>query len=105
LFAADLPFLDGEAVAQLRASVVENRGAYFTDAHGRPQWLCSVWPDTLLRRRVRELKEINGAPLRQLLQELPATAVVSRVVPPPWYDCDTEEQLARARQWAKELSR
>jgi molybdopterin-guanine dinucleotide biosynthesis protein A len=102
LFAADLAFLTPDAVAQLISAATSLAGALFDDDTGRPQWLCSVWPAGLLYGRVSAEPAIAGSALRTLLADVPATHLTSRTVPPPWYDCDTEDALAQAREWAED---
>jgi molybdopterin-guanine dinucleotide biosynthesis protein A len=102
VLAADLPFLTPKAVAELR-TVLDNStvdGAVFVDDEGRRQTLCGVWRTAALRRRLREVPEHHGAALRQFLAGLAVREVTSGERPPPWYDCDSQDDLDRARRWS-----
>jgi len=101
LLAADLPFLVPEAVALLRLATMASTvdGAVFVDDAGRRQLLCGVWRVASLRSRLGELPQLAGAPLHSLVQGLAVAEVGWPAVEPrPWYDCDTETDLRRARE-------
>lgn len=103
LLAGDLPFLVSEAVALLRLATMASTvdGALFVDEAGRRQLLCGVWRVMALRTRLGELPELAGAPLRALVEGLSVVEVGWPAVEPrPWYDCDTEADLRRARELA-----
>lgn len=98
LLAADLPFLRAEHIDRLRAALDAAAGAVLVDDSGRPQWLCGVWRTAPL---ATALARYDGASLRGLLGPLqPRRVTVPATSRPPWYDCDTPEQLATARRWA-----
>jgi CTP:molybdopterin cytidylyltransferase MocA len=68
-----------------------------SDADGMPQWLCSAWPTALLRAvdwaTARSLRAGLGAlEFEALTVETDAGAA--------WLDCDTPEDLRRAREQA-----
>jgi molybdopterin-guanine dinucleotide biosynthesis protein A len=95
LLAGDLPFLTSEFVGRLVADVSAESGVVPLDAEDMPQWLCSAWPTDLLRSvdwsGARSLRDSLGAlPFRTLRVDSGAT--------PPWLDCDTPEDLRRARE-------
>lgn len=98
LFAGDLPFLTAEAVRELRVAAAEVSAAYVDD-QGRRQYLCAVWRTGPLRERLHAVGDPEGVPLRRLYDDALVTEVHSRVDPPPWYDCDTQADLDRARRW------
>lgn len=98
VLAGDLPFLTAEAVRELRAAAVTDAAAYVDD-DGRRQYLCAVWRTEALRRRLAAVGAPAGVPLRRLYDDALVTEVRSRVDPPPWYDCDTQADLDRARKW------
>ncbi|MGH3728134.1 MAG: molybdenum cofactor guanylyltransferase [Micromonosporaceae bacterium] len=126
LLAADLPFLTHQAVRDLRAAVgagaatagpgaaspgaaTASRGpadfpeaATYVDPDGRRQFLCAVWRTGPLRRRLAALGRTDGVPLRRLYAEAHVAELYSPSQPPPWYDCDTPEQLRYAEAWLKE---
>lgn len=93
LLAADLPFLTASTVGRLLAAAGPV-GAVLVDDDGRPQWLASAWPTEVLRAAELE----PGASLRAALEPLqPAElAVAGHEV----LDCDTPEDLAKARELA-----
>ncbi|GAB1688460.1 hypothetical protein KRM28CT15_02630 [Krasilnikovia sp. M28-CT-15] len=108
LLAADLPLLTGEAVDVLRLTVesAPMQGALYRDAEGRRQSLCGVWRTAALRDAVDRLAgkrgDLHGAPMRELLDELSFIDVSwRRPGPPPWFDCDTDDDLRAAEQWAR----
>lgn len=106
LLAADLPFLTREAVGRLRraAAVAGCDGAVYEDGVGRPQWLCGIWRSEVLRTRLAELATgVAGASLRTLLTGVATTRLHhpgDGPDPPVWYDCDTEQDLLRAAEFA-----
>jgi molybdopterin-guanine dinucleotide biosynthesis protein A len=100
VLAADLPFLTRDAVAVLRAALSTVDGAVYVDDTGRRQVLCGVWHTAALRRRLAEVPRHRGAPMRALLTGLRVAEVVHAAGgPPPWYDCDSPEDLDRAERW------
>jgi molybdopterin-guanine dinucleotide biosynthesis protein A len=100
VLAADLPFLRAAHVgALLRAAARGGAGAVLADDSGRPQWLAGCWRAAALREA---LDGYDGDSLRGLLGPLrPAMARLDPAPgePPPWLDCDTPEDLERARAW------
>jgi molybdopterin-guanine dinucleotide biosynthesis protein A len=118
LLAADLPFLTAAAVDALVAAVestavigaapptgpaaaVESTvdGALYVDGQGRRQLLCGVWRLGALRRALAALGDPAGRSMRSLLAGLRVTEVRAEAgARPPWYDCDTDEDLRKAEQ-------
>ncbi len=101
VLAADLPFLHGEAVAELvRAAAAGGQaGAVVADADGALQWLAGCWRTEPLRAA---LDGYPGASLRGLLGPLRPVVVSSAGPagrPSAWLDCDTPADLAAARAW------
>ncbi|MET8355966.1 NTP transferase domain-containing protein [Micromonospora sp. NPDC005171] len=82
-------------------------GACFVDGDGRRQSLCGVWRVAALRAAVDRLTverggSLAGAPVRALLADLVVREVAwSGEGPPPWFDCDTDEDVRRAEEWAR----
>ncbi|MEH0928540.1 NTP transferase domain-containing protein [Micromonospora sp. CPCC 205558] len=82
-------------------------GACFVDGDGRRQSLCGVWQVGALRAAVDRLTverggSLAGAPVRALLAGLVVREVPwSGEGPPPWFDCDTDEDVRRAEEWAR----
>lgn len=106
VLAADLPFLDPEAVAALHAALTDGDGdgVLFVDESGRRQLLCGAWRVAPLRAAVARQRPsgLAGASMRALLGDLSvAEQRWDRPGPPPWFDCDTQEDLERAEEWAR----
>jgi molybdopterin-guanine dinucleotide biosynthesis protein A len=98
LLAADLPFLTAADVTRLLRAV-SGTGAVMVDDDGREQWLAGAWRTDRLRAA---LDGYEGASLRGLLAPLaPVTLASAAGERPPWYDCDTPEELARAERLAE----
>ncbi|MBO3748723.1 NTP transferase domain-containing protein [Streptosporangiaceae bacterium NEAU-GS5] len=96
LLAADMPFLRGDHVEALFAAA-EAAGAVLVDGEGRRQWLAGVWRREPLSAA---LEGYRGESLRGLLGPLRAAQVHLAAKDPgrePWTDCDTMEDLERAR--------
>jgi molybdopterin-guanine dinucleotide biosynthesis protein A len=100
LLAADLPFLRARHLSALFAAAGrdgDGTGSVLADDTGRPQWLASCWPAAALRRAAAGYRgnSLHGLlrPLRPVLLARPA----GDPGPPPWLDCDTPEDLRRAR--------
>lgn len=100
VLSADLPFLTPAVLAGLCASLEPGGDvAVLLDASGRPQWLCSVWHRPALVRRLATLGEPRGASMRDLTQDVTVRPVPAEGSgPPPWFDCDTEEDFRRAEE-------
>ncbi|MET7821683.1 molybdenum cofactor guanylyltransferase [Micromonospora zamorensis] len=117
LLAADLPLLTRSAIGELLGHVAEEAaagggerrpdGACFVDGDGRRQSLCGVWRVAALRAGLDRLAverggSLSGAPVRALLAGLVVREVPwSGDGPPPWFDCDTDEDVRRAEEWAR----
>ncbi|MFI6241790.1 molybdenum cofactor guanylyltransferase [Micromonospora sp. NPDC050795] len=116
---AEPPARDGLAAPLVRGDLAEPRardglgggerpdGACFVDGDGRRQSLCGVWRVAALRAAVDRLAverggSLSGAPVRALLAGLVVSEVAwSGEGPPPWFDCDTDEDVRRAEEWAR----
>lgn len=94
VLAADLPFVTPSAVARLLASLVD-QGAVAVDDTGRWQSLLAAYRTVALREALPEV--VDGARLRDVLDQLVLTPVQLTGSPPPWLDCDTAEDLTRAQ--------
>jgi molybdopterin-guanine dinucleotide biosynthesis protein A len=97
VLAADLPFVTTALLASLRGRLTGD-GVLVVDDTGRDQLLLGVWRTSALRTALSGARP--HAPLRTVLSPLavrryrpPGTPGV----PPPWTDCDTPAELARAR--------
>jgi molybdopterin-guanine dinucleotide biosynthesis protein A len=95
VLAADLPAI-APAVPALLAAVPMDGAAVLTDAAGRANYLAAVWSRPALAAALASLGRVDGAAMRALVAATPS------VVPVPdaggWgQDCDTWDELARAR--------
>jgi molybdopterin-guanine dinucleotide biosynthesis protein A len=101
---ADLPFLTPDAVGRLLRALDQHTDlAVYVDPAGHPQWLCGVWRRAALDRRLAEIGDPAGVGMRRLAEGLRRADVRTHEDgdgPPVWYDCDTEEDLRRAEEWA-----
>jgi len=101
VLAADLPFLTPSTVDAI-AEAAAGEGydaAVLVDDTGRPQWLCGVWRARALTARLSELGDPAGHGMRDLVTGLRVARVQSAIAaPPPWFDCDTEDDLRRAEE-------
>ncbi|MDT0274970.1 molybdenum cofactor guanylyltransferase [Blastococcus goldschmidtiae] len=100
LLAGDLPFLHPALITQLRTTLVAD-GVLVVDDGGRDQYLLGVWRTAALRAALPG----DGGPtsLRRVLAPLTVDRLrpaVTPGAPPPWLDCDTPADLARAREVA-----
>jgi molybdenum cofactor guanylyltransferase len=93
LLAADQPLLTAPFVTELVAAV-HGAGAVAVDSTGRAQWLCSAWPLPMLR--AADLRP--GGSIHAALSPLPWTPVPS--LGHDVFDCDTNDDLRRARELA-----
>jgi molybdopterin-guanine dinucleotide biosynthesis protein A len=100
VLAGDLPFLTAALVRELREHLTGD-GVLVVDDTGRDQLLLGAWRTASLRAAVASVA--GPVPLRRVLAPLSAhrfRPVVAPGTPPPWMDCDTPADLARARQVA-----
>lgn len=98
LLAADLPFVTAGCVQTLLAAAADCDGALLVDDEGRDQFLISTWRTDALRSALPP--ERGGSRLGAVLTNLRPVRMstpLDGAVPPPWFDCDTEEDLAIAR--------
>ena len=92
--AGDQPFVDGATIERLVGGVHED-GAVAVDRSLQPQWLCSAWRAGALRTAPLAPNESLRVALGQLRwRPLP---VEERAT----FDCDTPEDLRRARELAQ----
>ncbi|WP_431943617.1 NTP transferase domain-containing protein [Micromonospora marina] len=81
--------------------------ACYVDGEGRRQHLCAIWRFADLRAALDRLAvtrggSLDGAPVRGLLAGLVVREVSwSGSGPPPWFDCDTDEDVRRAEEWTR----
>lgn len=94
VLAADLPFVTVEAVQTLAA----NAPAVAVDDEGRPQYLLAAYRTDELHRALPV--DPAGRSLRSVIDSLKPARLRLDGSPPPWWDCDTPTDLAKARMWA-----
>ena len=100
VLAGDLPFLTAAVVGQLRERLTGD-GVLVVDDSGRDQYLLGAWRTTALRAAVAGPQ--GPTSLRKVLAPLAVRRFRPEVrlgEPPPWLDCDTPADLARARSLA-----
>lgn len=98
VLAADLPHVRAELVTALRAAAAGHDGALLVDDEGRDQVLTGVWSTAVLQRAAAG-RDLAGAPLRVLLDGLDVARLpAAELGLAGWADCDTPEDLARARR-------
>ncbi len=109
ILATDLPFVTPAAVAALRAAlaaVPAAAAALAVDGDGRDQHLLAVWRTPALRTALASLGPPANLSVRALMAAASGPVIrVGELGPPdapvpPWFDCDTPADLARARALA-----
>ncbi|MFL6239088.1 MAG: molybdenum cofactor guanylyltransferase [Actinomycetes bacterium] len=94
ILAADLPFVTSPTVDVLVASAP----AVAVDDRGREQYLLAAYPTEVLRSALPVVP--HGARLSDVVAALRPHRVQLSGFPPPWWDCDTDQELEQARAWA-----
>lgn len=94
VLAADLPFVTAATVRVL----VDAAPATAVDDRGRAQYLLGAFPTEALRAALPA--DPRGARVRDVMRLLAPQGIRFDQRPPPWWDCDTAEQLEQARSWA-----
>ncbi|WRL63059.1 NTP transferase domain-containing protein [Blastococcus brunescens] len=97
VLAGDLPFLTAELVRGLRERLTGD-GVLVVDDTGRDQYLLGAWRTTALRDATARVQ--GPTSLRRVLGTISVRRWRPDVRPgdpPPWLDCDTPADLARAR--------
>ena len=105
VLAGDLPFLTADLVRSLRERLTGD-GVLVVDDTGQDQLLLGVWRTAVLRAAVSGVS--GPTSMRKVLSPLAVRRyrpLVQPGLPPPWTDCDTPAELARARQAAERLRR
>ncbi len=103
VLASDLPFLTTSTVDSLIAAVTGGcDAAVLVDNAGHDQLLIAAWRTEALRARLAAIGDPAGQPVRRLLDAVTLARVSVQPAPgqpPPWLDCDTDDDLRRARDW------
>jgi molybdopterin-guanine dinucleotide biosynthesis protein A len=100
VLAGDLPFVTGALIGRLREQLTGD-GVLVVDDAGRDQYLLGAWRTAALRAAVAGPQ--GPTSLRRVLAPLAVRRFRPEVrsgEPPPWLDCDTPADLARARSLA-----
>jgi molybdenum cofactor guanylyltransferase len=103
VLAADLPFIRAGHLSSLLAAAAADRpaaGAVLADDDGRPQWLAGCWPTGSLRAASRGYRGSSLGGLLGPLSPVMLGPAPGQPGPPPWLDCDTEDDVRRARAWS-----
>ncbi|MGY1784136.1 molybdenum cofactor guanylyltransferase [Geodermatophilus sp. SYSU D00698] len=98
VLAGDLPFVTPGLLRDLRARLTAD-GVLVVDDAGRDQYLLGVWRTAALRAAVAGAD--GPVPVRRVVARLTVTRwspAREPGTPPPWTDCDTPADLARARR-------
>ena len=102
VLAADLPFVTGDAVEQLVRSAEHRAGAIAIDRGGHDQPLLGCFDTDALRAALPDRSE--GASMRAVITAIEWAGRLERINlggdPPVTWDCDTAEDLQRARELA-----
>jgi molybdopterin-guanine dinucleotide biosynthesis protein A len=107
VLAGDLPFLTAALVGGLRGRLgtdLGTDGVLVVDDGGRDQLLLGIWRTAPLRAALGAVQRPTS--MRKALAPLSADRWrpdVPAGTPPPWLDCDTPADLARAREVARGL--
>ncbi|MGY1821469.1 molybdenum cofactor guanylyltransferase [Geodermatophilus sp. SYSU D00079] len=105
LLAGDLPFLTAGLVRAMRERLTGD-GVLVVDDTDRDQLLLGVWRTAALRAAVADVS--GPTSVRKVLAPLAVRRLHPSVPPgqpPPWTDCDTPADLARARAAAAQDAR
>ncbi len=106
VLAADLPLLSPMALDRLRTALGAADGVVYVDGAGRRQWLCGMWRLSPLRARLGVMARagpLAGRSLGSVLGDLRVAVVAgAEGEQPPWYDCDTPEELSAAERMREE---
>jgi molybdopterin-guanine dinucleotide biosynthesis protein A len=104
VLACDLPFVTvhtlGTLVAALQAAADVADGAQLVDESGRSQPLAAVYRTSRLRAALASVARVSNSPVHVMLEGMAMVAVATD--PEQTWDCDTWEDLDRARQHANE---
>lgn len=106
VLAGDLPFLTADAVRTLLTGLdADDRldAVVAVDDTGKDQLLLSVWRTDVLRDVLAEVAPHDGVAVRRLYANVRLgrhPLAVTGGTPPPWFDCDTPDDLHAARGWA-----
>lgn len=98
VLAADMPFLTGAVVVELIRHATESGAdaVFAADESGRPQYLTGVWRRSALAAALAKLDSLVNQPMKALVPTDTVTVAMPGIA-----DCDTDEQVRRARAAAR----
>jgi len=104
VLAADMPFLTAEAVDELRGRAVASDvdAVFAADSDGRPQYLVGVWRRSALRAALDRLDSVVNQPMKAIVPARTEIVALSGAALAGIADCDTDDQVRRARAIAGE---
>jgi molybdopterin-guanine dinucleotide biosynthesis protein A len=94
VLACDMPYLTAADIDRLLAELPGHQAAVFVDEDGVAQPLAGAYLTTALAASLESLGDLQGQPARRMLADLHRVQVADRGAT---RDCDTEDQLAAAR--------
>jgi len=94
VLAADMPFLTDAVVVELIGHAMESGAdaVFAADESGRPQYLTGVWRRSALVAALQALDSLVNQPMKALIPTDTVTVAMAGIA-----DCDTDEQVRRAR--------
>lgn len=95
VLAADLPFVDRDAVDTLLSALKSHSAAFAVDRAGRTQYLFGAWHSGELDRRIAALPDASNRSVRSIVPDDHVVVELDDVD-----DCDTVADLDRARERA-----
>lgn len=93
VLAADLPFVDGNAVESLLMQLKSHSAVFAQDDTGRTQYLFGAWRADDLSRRLDDVPDTSDLAMRSILPDDHAVTTIESVG-----DCDTVADLELARE-------
>ncbi|MFC6011209.1 NTP transferase domain-containing protein [Nocardia lasii] len=93
VLAADMPFLTENSVAELLSRATESDAVFAIDESGRPQYLVGVWRREALKAALASLDSLVNQPMKAIVPTETALLALPDIA-----DCDTEEEVRRARE-------
>src|SRR5690606_17179035 len=104
VLAADMPFLTADTLGELRRRAADSGAdaVFAADGDGRPQYLVGVWRRAALRAALDGLDSVVNQPMKALVPARTEIVELSAAMQAGIADCDTPDQLRRARAQAGE---
>lgn len=101
VLAADMPFVTPGTITELLRHEAESgaEAVFAADESGRPQYLVGVWRRSALNAALAELDSLINQPMKALVPADTAIVGLSGIA-----DCDTEDEVRRARARAADTT-